>query len=207
MGGTATLATHHRSVGPAPLTSPTPTDIRLARAGNDPAREQVMAFLLSEATTMANARMWDSTRRWSDPADLAQECAAEVHRNLERLPVDATVTDLRAFLGRTLRSRMADAARRARRLSGESKLGPTEQRQAPQNTDGPVTRSDEIDRMHTLMARHLAPTDAHIVELVMQGSSWNEIGERVDLSVEAVRKRYYRARARLQEHWHERGAR
>lgn len=170
-----------------------------ARQGDAEARNELSARATALVSRFMSLNMSPRDRRWAESCDLTQVVVIEVLSRLDRLPGGAGRRELEQHLLRTARSRLIDHHRRNRREAGASVLGDAHDPPAPRSEQGPVTRTDELRWLERILSelpeKYAAVVRAHALE----GLSFVEVGKKLGLPPDTVRRRYDRIRDRVAE--------
>lgn len=175
---------------------PSTKSINEAAQGDPDARDRVVKMVRDEMARVAGGRV-------DDRGDIAQEVALAVHVGLKS---PAQFENRRRFWGwvrRIGRNKVVDHLRRKRR--GEAKVMPTQLDQIDSDTSHPsqiAANHELISWAHAAIAE-LSDEDRLVWSMCSQADAdFCELAKRFQSTHEALKKRYYRLRERLQNGIH-----
>ncbi len=180
----------------------------LVRRGDQTALQQLLTEHLPWIEQRVRRRLSNLLRRDGDTQDFVQEAMVDALRDGPHFVIE-NVDGFRALLARIVENNLRDRCRRMKRerrdirrqraMPNESVL----QLDAPARsiTEPPTAAErNECAAWLQLALEMLAPEDREVVRLrVWDGVTFPEIGRVMELSEDAVRKRYRRALPRLAE--------
>jgi RNA polymerase sigma-70 factor (ECF subfamily) len=185
--------------------------LRLARAGDSPARGQLLESYRPYLALLARLQLGPRLQGKADPADLVQETFLRAHRHFDRF-LGAGETELLAWLRQILASALADLVRRylgsrRRDLRLERQLAYEVDRSsqalgqdlaAPQSSPSQQAARRE---QAVLLARALERLPADYREVIilhqLEDRSFPQVAEHMGRSLDSVKNLWIRALARL----------
>ena len=173
--------------------------LQAAIAGDEDAQRRIVERTAPQLRRFVDRRMGGQLRRHVSAADLVQEVYARVFRSLASLS-PATERTFRARLFRHATWVLANHGERHRLAAGESAapLPPGETPDALSDRSGVVTHADQVRWLRALVER-LDAKYARVVELRLQGLSFEEIGRHLGELEATVRQRHARVLRMLRD--------
>src|SRR3989442_1054670 len=174
-------------------TADAPEFLARLRAGDAGAFEQLVALHQHRVFGVAFRMLGNA----AEAEEMAQEAFMRAHRSLSEFRGDAKLsTWLYAIVSRLCLSRLASAERRAGRQGEETLLRLSDPRGGP---DAGAERAELEAALHRAIAE--LPEDRRAVVILrdLQGLTYEEIAEALDLELNTVRSRLHRARLDLKE--------
>jgi RNA polymerase sigma-70 factor (ECF subfamily) len=178
--------------------------VRAAREGDISSFARLYDRIAPAVHTWADLRLRPSLRARCEPADIVQEVWCRAWRSLDKLDPD---TPFRPWIFRIAKNVLLEALRHAQGAAeGQGSPGPTTRLFALENLPDDATaislrvaRDGELQAFATLV-RSLDEEDrALVLHCGLEGLGYREVATRLEISVEAVAKRWQRLRARLLE--------
>ena len=174
-------------------TADAPEFLDRLRAGDMQAFEQLVALHQHRVFGVAFRMLGNA----AEAEEMAQEAFMRAHRSLSEFRGDAKLsTWLYAIVSRLCLSRLASGERRAGRQGEETLL------RLSDPTGGPEAGAERAE-LEAALHRAIAelPEDRRAVVILrdLQGLSYEEIAEALDLELNTVRSRLHRARLDLKE--------
>ncbi len=174
-------------------TADAPEFLARLRAGDAGAFEQLVTLHQHRVFGVAFRMLGNA----AEAEEMAQEAFMRAHRSLSEFRGDAKLsTWLYAIVSRLCLSRLASGERRAGRQGEETLLRLSDPQGGP---DAGVERAELEAALHHAIAE--LPEDRRAVVILrdLQGLSYEEIAEALDLELNTVRSRLHRARLDLKE--------
>ncbi len=174
--------------------------VRAAREGSEDAQARLLEACEKPLRSFLKKKMGAKLQRHLSVSDLSQEVFAQVFRAMDHLVDDATLDDFKALLFRNADWISMRRGQRAQRFTGESivEAFQPEEARPPAASMGPVTRADEMDKVHRLIDS-LDEKYSSVLRLRMKGESFAEIARALGLTEDNARKRCLRASQKLTE--------
>jgi RNA polymerase sigma-70 factor, ECF subfamily len=171
-----------------------------ARAGDERAFAEIVAQFRERLARFIERRMGAQVRRRCEPDDIFQNVMLTLLARIAGYPEDLGEDELRAYAFQIAKWKIADVMKRGDREGGESVL-PSAELPAGVASEGPVTLNDER-RWTRVEIDSLPENFAAVMRLYyVEGCSAAEIASTLDLSMDNVKQRLSRGRAKLRERW------
>lgn len=179
---------------------PAPDCLERARAGVEDARNELVRFFTPALRQSILLRSGARLRRFTTPEDLVQEIFKQTFASIDRLRHGADAEDFMRLLFQHAGWIIMRQGRRAREFNTESE-GPEaftvpDAREVSQHSTGIVTRADDRRWLDDQVGK-LSPIYAAVIRLYLEGKSFPEIAEALEVSESAVRQRFRRAALQL----------
>ncbi len=183
--------------------------VQAAKSGDSEARGVLLTRYEDLVRGYLRKRMGDKLTRYVSVDDLLQEVLLRGAQAIEKLRPGARGEDLRGLLLKHAQWVLSVRGRRSGGFVGESVLqeGPTPSSGTvspvldlpePAPSMGPVSKSD---RNHWLkqLAKRLDEKYAAVLGLYLNGKTYREIAEELQITEETARKRFMRAASKLKD--------
>lgn len=176
-----------------------------ARAGSQLDLGKALDACRTYLLLIAEAELGSTLRPKAGASDLVQESLLDAQQGFQHFQ-GATSEEFYLWISSILRNNLLDLARRyrstGRRAIDREQSMPSQEHGNLSLSSGPspstmVTKAEDSARLHSAIAQ--LPNDARRVLTLRQSErlSWQEIGDRLGKSAEAVRKIWFRAIERL----------
>lgn len=171
-----------------------------ARAGDEAAFARIVSRFRDRLERFIDRRMGAQVRRRCEPDDIFQNVMLTLLGRISGYPGDLDEDELRAYAFQIAKWKIADVLKRGDREGGESVL-PSAELPAGAPSEGPVTLNDERRWTREEIAT-LPDTFADVMRLYyVEGKSASQIATDLELSLDNVKQRLSRGRARLRDRW------
>jgi RNA polymerase sigma-70 factor (ECF subfamily) len=190
------IATSSSKIDSADSQSSTRALVQRTRLGDTAAGNQLFARLVRRVRQWARSRLPREARDLSDTADVVQDAAAGVWRNLDRIGLE-NPGDLEAYLKQAVSNRIRDEARRVRRRPGLTDVDSQIPDKVPTQLDR-VLSTERSTRFHAAFGQLTNDEREAILARHEYGYSYEEVAALLGKpSAAAARMAVNRAAARL----------
>ncbi|MCP3914206.1 MAG: sigma-70 family RNA polymerase sigma factor [bacterium] len=189
----------------SPDGSPTGRWVRAAKDGDADSFSKLYEHIAPSLLTWAELRLRPAQRAHLDPQDLVQEVWFRAWKAIDSFDPDRV--PFRLWLFRVAKNVLLEAVRQARKADRQKGVpGPTTRLFALQNLPDSATAvsrrlaRDEGLKAFTERVRKLEDDEQKLVlHCGLEGLPYKDVAERMELSLDAVAKRWQRLRSRLLE--------